>query len=125
MARVTYKPGESKQGMLDNADVFNRPTILVNCMKNCPNCTALYPFLDDAFKSWLAAKGYALYINKDDVKNTANYMKYGKACNVGSATPQFYAIDGDKAVGVSPVRKGPWTAQEVYNIVEGLIGRMK
>lgn len=124
MAKTTYSPRGAKNDITDKADVFDRPTILVNCIKYCPSCAELYPLLDDAFKSWLAAKGYALYVNKDDAKCIANRTKYGKTSKVGSTTPQFYAISGDKAVGVSPVRTGPWTAQQVRDIVGGLIAKI-
>ena len=73
----------------------------------------------------LQAVADALYVNKDDAKCIANRTKYGKASKVGSTTPQFYAISGDKAVGVSPVRTGAWTAEELRQLVGRLIAKVK
>jgi hypothetical protein len=93
-------------------------------MKCCSVCKDLYPYVDDAFIKYMAGKGYDVYINKDDAKSTYNWNKYGRPIKVGAGTPQFYLINGEKVVGVSP-STAKWSTKALYAAVDKLIAKMK
>ena len=98
-----HNPTEQK---FKDADIFDEPTILVNCSVSCSQCKKLYPFIDDDFKAFCKDLGYDVYINKSDVKCGPNWKKYGQPTHFGQGTPQIYAINGEKAAGVKPDMDG-------------------
>lgn len=82
-----------------SAPAFTEPTVLINCSSACAHCKRLKPLLTQEFKDFCASLGYAVAINNSASKVTQYWKAYGRPIGVGQATPQIYAIDGEKAAG--------------------------
>lgn len=119
-----YSPRKKKESIIEKADVFTRPTILINCIRSCSACSALYPYITASFKAFCSENGFDVHVTKDDAIETANYYKYGKPNHVGGGTPQIYAINGDKVTGTSPSTM-QWTASKLISTVEKLMAKVK
>lgn len=119
-----YSPRKKQESIIEKAEVFKRPTILINCMPSCSACSALYPYITASFKAFCSERGFDVHINKDDAIETANWLKYGRPHRVSGGTPQIYAINGDKVTGTSPSTM-QWTASKLIGLVEKLMDKVK
>ena len=117
-----------------SAPAFGTPTVLVNCSSACAHCKKLKPLLTQEFRDYCASLGYAVVVNSSASKVAQYWKTYGRPIGVGQATPQIYAIDGEKAAGcvfwAGEVVQGliippeaEWTTELVEEVVGLLIER--